>query len=94
MNVNGRTPRVALYTLAVAVLVAGVWWAIAMPDRYVYPAEGPPILDDKFGTRLALGALSVVVAVALGTFAHLIRKDRGIDARTRNAAKRGRATRW
>jgi hypothetical protein len=63
-----------MFLFAAVVLVAGVWWAIVMPSKYyIFPAEGPPIAQDNNGARIALGAISVVAAVALATIAYSLR---------------------
>jgi hypothetical protein len=59
--------------LAVVVLVAGIWWAIVMPQHYgPMPGEGLPIHEDDTGTRIVLALVSAVVAAALATVAFML----------------------
>ncbi len=60
-----RLAPVLLFVAAVTVLVAGVWWAFAMPPHYVVPADLPPVRENDVGTRVAVGVLSGAFSAVL-----------------------------
>jgi dipeptide/tripeptide permease len=76
-GMNVRVIRTVMFVLAAVILVAGVWWAIVMPQHYTVAPEGPPIHEDDTGTRIALAMLSVVLTAALVTLAYALNGRNG-----------------
>ena len=67
-----KARMLVLYGMAVVVFLAAIWWAVAMRPHYVQPGEGGPLPVDDTGSRIAMGALGLVVSIGLVVLARLL----------------------